>query len=192
VSELYLGAIGGNRPTKGRAPADNLLEALAELRAHRVTPIRVSAIYRTPAFPPGSGPDFANAAFVAQSGLTPHGVLSAFHAVEARFGRERMERWGARTLDIDLIAAGSRILPDAAGWRRWHDLAAQAQRVESPDQLILPHPRMQDRAFVLVPLLDVAPDWRHPVLGRTIAEMCAEIPAADRDSVVKLADAPLL
>jgi 2-amino-4-hydroxy-6-hydroxymethyldihydropteridine diphosphokinase len=51
---------------------------------------------------------------------------------------------------------------------------------------------MQDRAFVLVPLLDVAPDWRHPVLGRTIAEMCAEIPAADRDSVVKLADAPLL
>mgnify|MGYP003146754004 CR=1 FL=1 len=192
MSEIYLGAVGGNRPTEGRAPAENLLEALTALRSHGVTPISVSSIYRTPAFPPGSGADFANAAFVARSDLTPLDVLSAFHAVEARFGRQRIQRWGPRTLDLDLIAAGGRILPDTAGWRRWHDLAAEAQRVESPDQLILPHPRMQDRAFVLVPLMDVAPDWRHPVLGRTIAEMCAEIPAAERDCVVKLADPPLL
>ena len=66
-------------------------------------------------------------------------------------------------------------------------LAEQAQR--APAELILPHPRLQDRAFVLVPLCDVAAGWRHPLLGRSVAEMCAALPAADRAAVVPLQDA---
>lgn len=86
-------------------------------------------------------------------------------------GRERGTRWGQRTLDLDLLAMGDLVLPDAQVYAHWRDLPLEDQARRAPEQLILPHPRLQDRAFVLVPLSDVAPDWRHPVLGRTVLEM---------------------
>ena len=63
--------------------------------------------------------------------------------------------------------------------RRWQELPAAEQATLAPDQLNLPHPRLQDRAFVLVPLLDVAPDWRHPLSGRSVAEMLASLPDSE-------------
>jgi len=78
------------------------------------------------------------------------------------------------------------VLPDPAGFRHWLDLPPEAQSREAPDRLILPHPRMQDRAFVLVPLADVAPDWRHPVLGRTVTQMRDALPAGLLAEVVPL------
>lgn len=151
---------------------------------------RISPLYRTPAFPPGAGPDFVNAALSIDTPMHPQQVLDAFHEIETRFARVREERWGGRTLDIDLLAAGDTIAPDLGTWRYWHDLDPARQRRDAPDQLILPHPRMQDRGFVLIPLRDIAPGWRHPVLRRTVAEMCSEILAAEVNSVVKLADPP--
>ena len=68
----------------------------------------------------------------------------------------------------------------------WMTLSAENQKQKWPDQLILPHPRLQDRAFVLVPLADVAPDWVHPVLGRTVLEMRDALPAEDLDQIVPL------
>ena len=92
----------------------------------------------------------------------PEAVLARLHATEDAFARRRRARWGPRTLDLDLIAMGDTVLPDAATQARWRALDAAAQRSLAPDRLILPHPRMQERAFVLVPLADVAPGWRHP------------------------------
>jgi len=175
---------------EGSQPLDVVRAGLVELARSGLTPIRVSSLYRTPAFPSGSGPDYVNGALLAESELAPDDLLAACHAVEARFARTRHERWAGRTLDIDLIAAGDAVLPDPATWQRWHELPPAAQRTEAPGELILPHPRLQDRAFVLVPAMEVSPGWRHPVLGRTIAEMCDEIPTAERDSVVKLTDPP--
>lgn len=91
-----------------------------------------------------------------------------------------------RTLDLDLIALGDAVLPDAATQAQWRGLDPEAQRRLAPDRLILPHPRLQDRSFVLVPLADVAPDWRHPVLGLTVREMLAARPVAERSEVVPL------
>ena len=84
------------------------------------------------------------------------------------------------------IAAGEAVLPDAETYRAWLDLPLDEQTQRAPDRLILPHPRMQDRGFVLVPLAEVAPEWRHPVLGKTVAEMVEALPQEARDEVVPL------
>jgi 2-amino-4-hydroxy-6-hydroxymethyldihydropteridine diphosphokinase len=113
-------------------------------------------------------------------------ILARLHVVEARFGRERAQRWGMRTLDIDLLAMGDSVLPDPETQDRWRLLPPEDQIRATPDQLILPHPRLQDRAFVLVPLADVAPDWVHPRTGLSVRQMLAALPAEDRDAVTPL------
>jgi 2-amino-4-hydroxy-6-hydroxymethyldihydropteridine diphosphokinase len=145
-----------------------------------------SRLFRTPAFPAGSGPDFVNAAFSVQTALDPETFLERLHDVEQRFGRRRDQRWGPRTLDLDLIAMDDVILPDAKTHARWVEMDLDEQLSSVPDQLILPHPRLQDRAFVLVPLSEVAPDWRHPVLGLSVKQMCAALSDKARAEVQPL------
>lgn len=91
-----------------------------------------------------------------------------------------------RTLDIDLVALGDSVLPDGATQDAWRRLPPEAQVRTTPDRLILPHPRLQDRAFVLVPLADVAPDWVHPRTGQTVRQMLDALPAEDRAAVKPL------
>jgi 2-amino-4-hydroxy-6-hydroxymethyldihydropteridine diphosphokinase len=148
--------------------------------------ISVSRLYRTPCFPAGTGPDFVNAAASVVCDFPPTELLTLLHLVEARLGRERNQRWSARTIDIDLLAVGDLVLPDAETYRHWHDLPPELQSEIAPDQLILPHPRMDQRAFVLIPLEDVAPDWLHPVVGLTVAEMVRMLPEIDRAEVKPL------
>ncbi len=113
-------------------------------------------------------------------------MLSRLHEIEQAHGRERKNRWGPRSLDLDLIACEDLVLPSREIFTHWLELPLNDQMKVSPDGLILPHPRLQDRAFVLVPLCDVASDWRHPVLGRTVTELCAALPAEARAEVVPL------
>lgn len=122
-----------------------------------------SRIYATaPVGGPPGQPDYRNAVILvrpAPAATDPKAFLAALLEIEAHFGRERRERWAARTLDLDLLA-----LDDV---------------VRNDPGLILPHPRMMERAFVLVPLLDVAPEWRHPLTGRSVREALAALPRAD-------------
>lgn len=148
---------------------------------------QISSLYQTPAFPAGAGPDFVNAAIAMRTRLSPDEMLDHLHRIEALAGRERVKRWGQRTLDLDLIAMDDLVCPNPQVYDRWRTLPAEAQQTEAPDQLILPHPRMQDRSFVLVPLADVAPDWVHPLLHETVQEMLAKRPIAERETVVPLA-----
>jgi len=179
-------ALGGNVASHHGAPAETLRAALEEI-GRRIGPVTgKSRLWRTPAFPPGSGPDYANAACRVLSALPPDAILAALHGIEAAFGRERAVRWGARTLDLDLIAVGDAVLPDAATQTAWRDLLPQDQARAAPAGLILPHPRMQDRAFVLVPLAEVAPDWRHPLTGRTVQAMRDALPPADLAAVTPI------
>lgn len=145
-----------------------------------------SRMFRTPCFPAGAGPDFANAAARVRAPGTAQDILEILHEIENRAGRVRRQRWGQRVLDLDLLAAGDQVLPDRATQDHWRQLPLAAQMSETPDGMILPHPRIQDRAFVLVPLCDVASDWHHPVLGRTAAEMCAALPPAERAAVIPI------
>jgi 2-amino-4-hydroxy-6-hydroxymethyldihydropteridine diphosphokinase len=76
-------------------------------------------------------------------------LLDLLHEIEAAFGRRRTARWEARKMDLDLIALGDHVLPDEANFRHWHDLSPQEAATLTPDSLILPHPRMSERGFVL-------------------------------------------
>lgn len=120
-----------------------------------------SRLYRTaPVGGPGGQPDYLNAVVELRPAppyRDPRALLAALHRVEARFGRRRRVRWEARRLDLDLLALGDEVR-DEPGLR-------------------LPHPRMMERAFVLIPLSDVAPGWRDPRDGRAAADALARLPA---------------
>ena len=181
-------AFGANLPFEGDAPARTIARASKALGEEGLTVLAFSRLYATPCFPVGAGPDYVNAAAVVEVGsdVDATSILQRLHRVEADFGRMREQRWGMRTLDIDLLALGDSVLPDAQTQDAWRDLAPETQARLAPDRLILPHPRLQDRAFVLVPLADVAPDWRHPRLGLTVRQMLEALPAADREAVKPL------
>lgn len=186
----FLVAAGSNQFSVAGSPAEILVEGLNALAAKGGVIRAVSRFFRTPCFPAGAGPDFVNAAFRLELAGDARAALDLLHEVEGELGRERRERWGQRTLDLDLIACGQQVRPDAATVRRWIDLPLAEQMETAPDELILPHPRLQDRAFVLVPLMDIAPDWVHPVTGRSVRQMHDALSETDRNSVKPLVIPP--
>jgi 2-amino-4-hydroxy-6-hydroxymethyldihydropteridine diphosphokinase len=188
LHKQFLVALGANLPFDGQGPEATLWSALATFSGVGFHVLAVSRFFSTPCFPAGTGPDYVNAAaLVLTDGHSDvASMLSKLHGIEQKFGRQRASRWGMRTLDLDLLAVGDSILPDVATHDAWRALPPETQATTAPDQPILPHPRLQDRAFVLVPLADVAPDWRHPRLGLTVRQMLAALPAADRDAVIPL------
>lgn len=179
-------ALGSNLPNSGSSPQLTLGKAVAAMAAEGLVIRRISRFFATPCFPIGAGPDYVNAAVVVQTALPPQDVLHILHRIEAAFGRERVQRWGMRTLDLDLIMSGDRVIPDRAVQRRWARLPAERQAEAAPQELILPHPRLADRAFVLVPAADIAPGWVHPSEGVTLARLLARLPAGDIAAVTPI------
>lgn len=130
---------------------------LAELPATEL--LRASRFYAThPVGPPQ--PDYLNAAVLLRTGLTAHELLQQLLAIERDAGRVRRERWGARTLDLDLILFGETIIATA--------------------ELSVPHPRAHERLFVLEPAAEIAPGMRHPILGCTIAQLLERLRAGEQ------------
>ncbi len=164
---MILIALGANLDSPAGPPRLTLARALGSMAARRIRVLRVSPFYRTPAWPNPANPPFINAVALIQTPLGPATLLDALHGIESEFGRVRDARNAPRTLDLDLL--------DYDG------------RVEN-GSLQLPHPRIAERAFVLVPLADVAPDWVHPGTELGIDEMLDSIPQAEREAVHRLDD----
>ena len=162
---MILIALGSNLSSHAGDPAATLRAALAHLADNGVTVSEVSQFYRTPAWPDPRDPEFVNAVARVTTELSPAELIARLHETETSFGRVRSARNAPRTLDLDILEYDGRVS-------------------EGPP--VLPHPRIKTRAFVLIPMRDVAPGWRHPVSGKSIADLLAKIPEADRNSIIRV------
>ena len=176
IRSIALVAVGSNHPSAVGDPGETIRMGIDAVRKDIGVIRGVSRLFSTPAFPYGSGPDFVNCALKLDTGLSAEAVLEALHQIEAIFGRVRQKRWAPRTLDLDLIAYDDKVLPDRDTYLKWVELSFEAQMKRAPKELILPHPRLAERAFVLVPLADVAADWVHPVTRRSVKQMLDALP----------------
>lgn len=154
---MILIGLGANLPTANGGPLATLESALDVMPAFGMTVLRRSSFYRTPALAPYAQPAYMNAVVIVATALPATALLEALHRIEALFGRVRRTRWGERTLDLDLLDYNGVVIPPCGP----HGLAA----APGPLPLSLPHPGITERAFVLVPLLEIAPEWRHPANG---------------------------
>ncbi len=164
-------ALGANLPSGDNSPKASVSKAMDRLEELCVEGVARSRLFRTPAFPAGSGPDFVNAAMRVEWRNGAEALLSALHDIEEEFGRTRTARWEARVMDLDLIGFGDAVLPDAETRAKWAALPPEDAGRVVPDGLIVPHPRLAERPFVLVPLADVAPDWVNPATGLSVTTM---------------------
>ena len=170
---MILLGLGGNLPSaQVGAPRATLEAALAVLAEAGVAVRQRSRWYRTTPVPDNGQPDFINGVAELATGRAPAELLALLLEVEQRFGRIRAQRWAPRVLDLDLLAHH-----DSANW-------AAGPAAAPP---ILPHPRLHERAFVLIPLAEIAPAWRHPVLGRTAPELLAALPPGQNVATLEAA-----
>lgn len=190
LPRLAFVGLGANLFSSTGSPPETLRAALGALAGQGCDVVRVSRFWRSPAYPPGSGPDYVNAAAAVTTSLGPEETVAALHRTEAALGRLRDGgRWKSRGIDLDLLGMGDLVLPDAGTQDRWRALPAADQVRLAPETLILPHPRLQDRGFVLVPLAEIAPAWVHPRTGRSVAQMLAALDPQALLGITPLAEA---
>ena len=146
-------ALGSNLKGEWASSISVLEAAKARFLPAGLKTLECSSYWRSTAWPDAREPDYINAIALVETGLGAEGVLCALHAIEAEFGRVRTATNAPRVLDLDLIAYGRTVRTDTAP--------------------ILPHPRAAERRFVMGPLAEIAPAWRHPVSGLTAKALAA-------------------
>ena len=160
-------SLGSNVISRWGDSHTTILQALRELESRGVDILRHSRLYRTSPYGPADQPVFTNAAAAIRTSLSADALLSIVKKIEKTAGRRASEHWGPRALDIDIIDYNRQIL----NWSQHDTQFFKCKRV----CLILPHPRVEVRAFVLRPLLDVAPHWHHPVSGLHAAQLLTRL-----------------
>ncbi|GJL84970.1 MAG: 7,8-dihydro-6-hydroxymethylpterin-pyrophosphokina se [Micavibrio sp.] len=159
---IFVG-LGANLPSRFGSPEQTLEAAKLALDRAGVTVVASSHTWRSAPVPVSDDPWYCNAVVAVETDKAPRQVLEALLAIEDDFGRQRSTLNAPRLIDLDLLAYDDEAIGETA--------------------FVLPHPRMHERAFVLLPLREITPGWRHPVLDKTIDELIEDLPA---DQVLKL------
>ena len=161
-SPVILIALGANLPSRFGLPEQSLREAVSRLVQKEIFTIQSSRVYLTAPVPVSDQPWYHNMVVRVKTAHAPKEVLACLHEIEEEMGRVRVHKNEARVIDLDLLAYGDEIFTGAGD-----------------DGFILPHPRMHERAFVMLPLRDVAPEWIHPVTGKNVDEIVAQLGVID-------------
>jgi 2-amino-4-hydroxy-6-hydroxymethyldihydropteridine diphosphokinase len=156
---MILIAIGSNRQGPWGSPEATVREALARLDGGGIRLKRASRLVVSAPFGVTGQPPFVNAVAEVETALPPGTLLERLHRIERMAGRRRTLRWGPRTLDLDLLDYHGRVSPP-------------------PARPVLPHPGIAERIFVLAPVAEIAPRWRHPVNRRTARDMLRRLDPA--------------
>jgi len=155
VSANIFIALGANLPFEDGGPQETLARVLQLFPSQGIEVVRVSSFWASSAWPDPEKPDYVNAVAQIATNKPALELLETLLAIETTFGRRRIERWDSRTLDLDLLDYRREALND--------------------DKLTLPHPRLDERPFVLLPLAEIAPDWQHPVSGHSVSALISAL-----------------
>ena len=177
VRTILLG-LGSNLAGPWGSPRATLARARRELTGAGLRILGFSSLYATAPVGLGRQPAYLNAVVVVEGSTAPAALLRTLKRIERRAGRRLGRHWGPRQLDIDILDFGGRQAGNPRGRRR--------------GQLLLPHPETHRRAFVLLPLREVAPLWRHPRHGLTVSALLARLAPRDRAGVRRLLDSPAI
>lgn len=159
---MILIGIGANLPTRAFGTPRGACEAaLRSLASAGVRVVERSRWYKSAPVPPSDQPWFVNGVVRVETGLDPRALLALLHGIERDMGRERRAVDAPRVIDLDLLAYGDKVCDEPGG-------------------PALPHPRLHERAFVLLPLVEIAPDWRHPASGRHVRDLIAALDAEQK------------
>ncbi|MBY0428705.1 MAG: 2-amino-4-hydroxy-6-hydroxymethyldihydropteridine diphosphokinase [Alphaproteobacteria bacterium] len=166
---IFLG-LGGNISYSGQPVLSTLHAAIEAMPAYGIRIDKCSSFYHSRPVPVSDQPWFFNAVISCATHLSPHELLRALLSIEQKFGRVRTDdgaiKNAARTLDLDIIDFDGKIISD--------------------DTLDLPHPRMSSRAFIVLPLFEIVPDWKHPASGESISSLVGQLSTDDRLNTVRI------
>ncbi len=175
--KMALIALGSNVRGRWGAPERTLAEAIRRLERTAGVVQAVSGLWRSMPFGPVVQPSFLNAVVIVRTDLSPHVLMRQLRWLEDEAGRRRGRSWGPRALDLDILDIGGQVLAPAGTGRPSGMLGGHHLQRRG---LVLPHPAIAFRPFVLLPLAETAPEWRHPLGGWTAAQALARMPGKVR------------
>ncbi|MDG1859759.1 MAG: 2-amino-4-hydroxy-6-hydroxymethyldihydropteridine diphosphokinase [Emcibacteraceae bacterium] len=166
---MILIGLGSNLTTEEYATSKEILEAaIVQLNENNIVVRKKSSFYETEPVPKSDQPWFVNAVVQVDTNLNAIDLLKRLHEIEHDLGRVRRERWEARIIDLDLLCYNNDIYPSKDQW-------AKVRKDIGPSFTVIPHGRLHERDFVLIPMRDIAPDWMHPIFEKTTENMLDQL-----------------
>ena len=183
----YVVVLGSNLSSEFGNSAETLKKCVDEIRSNPdIGSLSESNWYISSSFLNKREPRYVNVGIRFSTKLKPIKLLNFTSGLENKYGRKRQERWGSRTCDIDILLCDQLILPSKLYFKKWLNLNLSDQIKLVPDELILPHPRLQERTFFLKPLNDLQSEWIHPFLKVKAKEMLDSLPPYELESIQQL------